>query len=86
MNRFKIITPLRVRRTFAVMVAFILAMLLIAGCGPSDPSVLASKASHLIEEYPTLSSLTLSFVEWLIQQYGSDIAALLAAAAAAVVG
>jgi hypothetical protein len=64
-----------------VAVAAILGALLIAGCGPAANS---ASAQQLLQQYPWLASLGLPFIEWLIQTYGSDLLALLAAAAAAL--
>ncbi len=68
-------------RAVFVVAAAILGALLIAGCGPAANS---ASAQQLQQQYPWLASLGLPFLEWLIQTYGSDILALLAAAAAAL--
>jgi hypothetical protein len=63
-------------------VAAVLGVLMIAGCGSS--SSLATGAHQLLQEFPWLGPLGLSFIEGLLMQYGSDLAGLLAAAAAAL--
>lgn len=68
-------------RAVLVVAAAILGTLLIAGCGPAAT---AGSAQQLEQQYPWLASLGLPFVEWLIQTYGPDLLALLAAAAAAL--
>ena len=60
----------------------VLTGVLVAGCGSSVSA--AAQAHQLEQQYPWLASLGLSFVEWLIKTYGSDIAALLVAALAAL--
>jgi hypothetical protein len=71
----------RVRYVLAVLGAVILGMLLLAGCGPSGMS-----AQQLVQENSWLAPLGISFIQGLLQQYGSDLAALLAAAAAVLFG
>jgi hypothetical protein len=68
-------------RAILVAAAAILCTLLLAGCGSATD---ATQAQQLMQKYPWLASLGLSVLEWLIQTYGSDIAALLAAAALAL--
>jgi hypothetical protein len=70
-------------RLVLVVTAAVLGMALITGCGPSGGSV-SAQAKHLEQEYPQLVSLGINYVEWLIETYGPDIAALLVAAAAAL--
>lgn len=69
----------RVRYVLAVLGATILAVLL-AGCGPG------MSAQQLVQQNPWLASLGISFIQGLLQQYGSDLAGLLAAAAAVLFG
>lgn len=64
-------------------VAAALGVLLIAGCGSKTG---ANAAQQLLQEFPWLGPLGLSFIESLLVQYGSNLAALLAAAAAALLG
>jgi hypothetical protein len=67
--------------TVLMIVAAIVGMTLVTGCGSAGNS---SEAQHLEQLYPWLSALGLPFLEWLIKMYGSDILGLLAAAAVAV--
>jgi hypothetical protein len=73
----------RLRYVLAVLGAVILGVLLLAGCGPgsSTPS-----AQQLVQQNPWLAPLGISFIQGLLQQYGSDLVALLAAAATALFG
>lgn len=64
-----------------VVAAALLGVMLIAGCGPAS---IAAQAQQLEQQYPWLSGLGISFIEWLIQTYGPDIAGLLSAAMAAL--
>lgn len=68
---------------FAVLGAVILGMLLLAGCGPGTSG---TSAQQLVQENSWLAPLGISFIQGLLQQYGSDLAALLAAAAAVLFG
>ena len=74
----------RMRYVIAVAGAFVLGALLITGCGSGSSS--AGQAGHLMQEYPWLAPLGLSFVQSLIAQYGSNLIGLLIAAAAALLG
>jgi ABC-type xylose transport system substrate-binding protein len=69
-------------RLLFIGAAAILGALLITGCGPTSSG--ASGAQQLMQEFPWLSSLGLSFIEGLLAQYGTNILALLAAAVAAL--
>jgi hypothetical protein len=82
MRRIKSVISRRKWRLVLVVAVTTLGVLLIAGCGPSGST--AAQAQHLEQQYPWLANLGLAFVEWLIQTYGSDIAALLAVALSAL--
>lgn len=74
---------LRGRAGIALTIAAaIIGLLLITGCGPASSG--SSGAQQLEQEFPWLAPLGLSFISGLIQQYGSDLVALLIAAAAAL--
>jgi hypothetical protein len=64
------------------LLAVIAGALLISGCDPAGSG--ASGARNLVQEYPWLAPLGLAFVEGLLRQFGSDLAGLLVAAAAAL--
>lgn len=69
-------------RIVLTVAAAIIGLLLITGCGPGASG--SSGAQQLEQEFPWLAPLGLSFISGLIQQYGSDLVALLIAAAAAL--
>jgi hypothetical protein len=71
-------------RFVLIAVAGLLGVLLMAGCGSKGS--LSTVAHQLLQEFPWLGPLGLYFIENLLAQYGSDLAGLLAAAAAALVG
>lgn len=77
----QVMRPRWVRCVLAVIGTAILGMLLIAGCGPGSGG-----AAQLVKQYPWPASLGLSLIQGLPQQYGSDLVAPLAAAAAALSG
>jgi hypothetical protein len=72
------------RYVFAVTGAAILSVLLVAGCGSSTSNT--SSAGHLMQQYPWLAPLGLSFIQGLLEQYGTNLVGLLIAAAAALLG
>lgn len=72
----------RLTRFLFTVTAAIIGTLLITGCGPAASGT--SGAQQLIQQFPWLASLGLSFVQGLLAQYGTDLVALLAAAAAAL--
>jgi hypothetical protein len=74
---------LRAGYLLAVLGAVILGVLLLAGCGPGTSG---TSAQQLVQQNPWLAPLGISFIQGLIEQYGSDLVALLAAAAAALFG
>jgi hypothetical protein len=74
---------LRVRYRLAVLVAAILGMLLLAGCGPGGSG---TSAQQLVQQNPWLAPLGISVIQGLLQQYGSDLLAFFAAAVAALFG
>jgi hypothetical protein len=82
----KIEQMMRHRRAHYVIAvgATILGALLITGCGSGTSD--ANRAGQLIQQYPWLAQLGLSFIQVLLMQYGSNLVALLIAAAAALVG
>jgi hypothetical protein len=67
--------------TLAMAGAAVLGGLLLTGCGSGS-----SAAGHIMQEYPWLAPLGLSFIQGLLAEYGSNLVALLIAAAAALVG
>lgn len=73
----------RVRYVLAVLGVTILGALLLAGCGPGTST---TSAQQLVQQNPWLAPLGISFIENLLQQYGSDLVGLLAAAAAVLFG
>jgi hypothetical protein len=60
----------------------VIGVLAVTGCTNSGNG----GAAQLLKQFPWLASLGLSFVSGLLEQYGSDLAGLLVAAAAALVG
>jgi hypothetical protein len=66
-----------------VVAAAVLGTLFITGCGPSSPSG-SNGAQQLIQEFPWLSALGSSFIQNLLDEFGSNLVALLAAAAVAL--
>jgi hypothetical protein len=60
----------------------VIGVLAVTGCTNSGNG----GAAQLLKQFPWLAPLGLSFVSGLLQQYGSDLASLLVAAAAALVG
>jgi anaerobic C4-dicarboxylate transporter len=85
MNSSKIMgrRPPRAVAILAVVVAAILGVLLVTGCS-SGSGGLVNEANKLMQEYPWLDQLGLSFIESLVLQYGTNILAVLAAALAAL--
>jgi hypothetical protein len=77
-------TTLRRMRFLLIATAAVLGALLITGCGPGNGTSATSGAQQLIQQFPWLSALGLSFIQGLLQQFGSNLVALLAAAAAAL--
>ena len=69
-------------RFLFIVTAAVLGALLITGCGPTTS--VTSGAQQLLQQFPWLSSLGLSFIQELLEQFGSNLVALLAAAAAAL--
>jgi hypothetical protein len=65
-----------------VVAAAVLGTLFITGCGPSGSG--NNGAQQLIQDFPWLSALGSSFIQNLLDQFGSNLVALLAAAAAAL--
>jgi hypothetical protein len=81
----KIKRTMRHRRIPSMLLAVgaaILGVLLITGCGSGTSGT--GGAGQLVEQYPWLAPLGLSFIQGLLQQYGSDLVGLLIAAAAAL--
>ena len=62
-----------------IVTAAVLGALLITGCGRAT----SGGAQQLIQLFPWLASLGLPFIQGLLEQFGSNLGALLAAAAAA---
>lgn len=77
MRKVKAVISRRTWRAVLLVAAAVLGVAVIAGCGPSAPST--TQAHRLEHQYPSLEKLGLSYVEWLIQTYGPDLVALLAA-------
>jgi hypothetical protein len=77
----QVMRPRRMRYVLAAIGAAIPGVLLITGCGSGSGG-----AAQLVKQYPWLPPLGLSFIQGLLQQYGSDLVALLATAAAALFG
>jgi hypothetical protein len=73
----------RVLYAIAVAGAAILGALLMTGCASGSG---ADRAGQIMQEYPWLAPLGLSFIESLLAQYGSNLIGLLIAAAAALLG
>jgi hypothetical protein len=71
-------------RLLLTAAAAAIVVLLVTGCGSGNSP--ATAAHQLLQEFPWLGPLGLSFIENLLIQYGSNLAALLAAAAAALLG
>lgn len=65
-----------------MLTAAVLGALLITGCGRTTSG--ASGAQQLIQEFPWLASLGLAFIQGLLEEFGSNLGALLAMAAAAL--
>jgi hypothetical protein len=84
MKRIKRMMRRRAALMLSVVAAGVLGMLLITGCGPDTSQGLANDAQHLLQEYPWLAALGLQSIESLLEQYGSNLVALLAAALAAL--
>jgi hypothetical protein len=82
-NPAKVKGAARRRAQFLFMLtAAVLGALLITGCGRTTSG--AGGAQQLIGEFPWLASLGLAFIQGLLEQFGSNLGALLAAAAAAL--
>jgi hypothetical protein len=75
-------TVRRSTRFLFLVTAAVLGALLIAGCGPATSGT--NGVQQLIQQFPWLSSLGLSFLQGLLAQFGSNLVDLLAAAAAAL--
>jgi len=69
-------------RLLFIVTAAVLGALLVTGCGPATSG--NSGAQQLIQQFPWLSALGASFIQGLLAQFGSNLVALLAAAAAAL--
>jgi hypothetical protein len=69
-------------RFLLVVTAAVLGALLVTGCGGTNSG--NSGAQWLIHLFPWLASLGLPFIQGLLAQFGSNLGALLAAAAAAL--
>ena len=69
-------------RLLFIVTAAVLGALLVTGCGPATSGT--SGAQQLIQQFPWLSALGASFIQGLLAQFGSNLVALLAAAAAAL--
>ena len=75
-------TMRRRARLLFIATAAVLGALLITGCGPATSGT--SGTQQLIQQFPWLASLGASFIQGLLAQFGSNLIALLAAAAAAL--
>ena len=75
-------TMRRRARLLFIATAAVLGALVITGCGPATSGT--SGAQQLIQQFPWLSALGASFIQGLLAQFGSNLIALLAAAAAAL--
>jgi hypothetical protein len=71
------------KRFWLTVMAALLGVLLICGCSPqgSDPSV-----HQLVNQYSWLAPLGYTVIQYLIQQFGPDLGALLSAAATLLLG
>jgi hypothetical protein len=76
----------RAALVLSAVAAAVIGMLLITGCGPGTSQALANDVGRLVQEYPWLASLGAPYIESLIEQYGSNLLGLLAAALAALAG
>lgn len=75
-------TTRRRARLLFIVTAAALGTLLVTGCGGTSSG--NSGAQWLIHLFPWLASLGLPFIQGLLAQFGSNLGALLAAAAAAL--
>jgi hypothetical protein len=73
----------RGKRFMLAVTAAVLGVLLICGCSPngSDPSV-----QQLVNHYSWLAPLGSAVIQYLIQLFGTDLSALLSAAATLLLG
>jgi hypothetical protein len=69
-------------RFLFIATAAVLGAFLLTGCGSAGSGT--NVAQHLLQLFPWLGSLGLAFIQGLLAQYGSNIPALLVAAAAAL--
>jgi hypothetical protein len=69
-------------RVLSTVAAAVLGVLLTTGCGRTTSG--DSGAQQLLQLFPWLASLGLPFIQGLLAQFGSNLGALLAAAAAAL--
>jgi hypothetical protein len=69
-------------RFLFIVTAAVLGVVLITGCGPAASGT--SGVQQLIQQFPWLSALGISFLQGLLEQFGTNLLGLLAAAAAAL--
>jgi hypothetical protein len=71
------------KRFTVAVIAALLGALLICGCSPQGSGM---SVHQLVNQYSWLAPLGYSVIQWLIQQFGPDLSALLSTAATLLLG